>query len=120
MRQIRRATTLDHTARLRARVHIRAKETPDMTIHHDFVHMVIHKRAARLTKTRGRQRIQELRAEAHQGRLAKLVQGSRRTKKSCRRRTTDNVIDGGIGTSAKTDLAGPLERWHVTAEEIVA
>src|SRR5829696_5456009 len=100
MRQIRRATTLDHTARLKARVHIRAKETPDMTIHHDFVHMVIHE-----------QRIQELRAEAHQGRLVKLVQGSRGTKKSCRRRTTDEVIDGGIGTSAMTDLAGPLEHW---------
>ena len=64
-----------------------------MTIHHDFVHMVIHKH-----------RTQQLRAEAHQDRLAKLVQSSRRTKKSCRRRTTDDVIDGGIGTSAKTDL----------------
>jgi hypothetical protein len=80
-----------------------------MTIHHDLVHMVIHKH-----------RIQQLRAEAHQDRLAKLVQSSRRTKKSCRRRTTDDVIDGGIGTSAKTDLAGPLEHWHVTAEEIAA
>ena len=80
-----------------------------MTIHHDFVHIVIHK-----------QRLQEPRAEAHQGRLAKLVQGSRGTKKSCRRRTTDDVIDGGIGTSAKTDLAGPLVYWHVTAAEIAA